>query len=97
MARHRCPRCKWDFVLRKKKCCPGCGTLLLIASDCFSDAELTALRSFWILDPLKKRWDYIPDWEEHKRAAVRKFEEYGRRAMSRGSDKMQRPLTHWIQ
>jgi hypothetical protein len=84
-------------VLRKKKCCPGCGILLLIASDCFSDGELRALRSFWILDPSKKGWDYIPDWEEHKRAVARKFEEYGKRVMSCGSDKMQRALTHWIQ
>jgi len=74
--RYHCPHCKWDFARRKKRCCPGCGTLLLIVSDMLSDAELTELRSFWMWDPQKERWDFIRDWEEHKGEAMRKFEEY---------------------
>ena len=74
--RYHCPHCKWDFARRKKRCCPGCGTLLLIVSDMLSDAELTELRSFWMWDPLKEKWDFIRDWEEHKVEAMRKFEEY---------------------
>ncbi len=52
--RYKCPHCKWDFAYRKKKCCPSCGTLLLIASDMLSDTELTELRSFWMWEPLKE-------------------------------------------
>ena len=70
--RYKCPHCKWDFANRKKRCCPGCGTLLLIASDMLSDTELTELRSFWMWEPLQERWDYIRDWEEHKREAMQK-------------------------
>jgi len=40
--------------------------LLLIVCDMLSDAELTELRSFWMWDPLKEKWDFIRDWEEHK-------------------------------
>jgi hypothetical protein len=36
-----------------------------------SDAELTELRSFWIWEPLKEKWDFIRDWEEHKVEAMR--------------------------
>lgn len=68
---YRCPNCQWDFAFRKKKCCPGCGTLLRIASDIFTDAELTELKSFWMWDPLQEKWDYIRDWMEEKRQAVR--------------------------
>jgi hypothetical protein len=97
--RYECPKCKWDFAFRKKKRCPGCGTLLLIASDIFSDAELTELRVFWMWEPLKERWDYIRDWEEHKRAALKKFEEYTRRrgASLVEAEEMPRPPTRWIQ
>jgi len=49
--RYTCPHCKWDFARRKKRCCPGCGTLLLIVSDMLSDAELTEIRSFWMWEP----------------------------------------------
>ena len=88
--RYHCPHCKWDFARRKKRCCPGCGTLLLIVSDMLCDAELTELRSFWMWDPLKEKWDFIRDWEEHKVEAMRKFEEYvfgrGRRPGSRNED-----------
>jgi hypothetical protein len=49
--RYKCPHCKWDFARRKKRCCPGCGTLLLIVSDMLSDAELTELRSFLDVGP----------------------------------------------
>jgi hypothetical protein len=97
--RYECPKCKWDFTFRKKKCCPGCGTLLLIASDMLSDAELTELRSFWMWEPLKEGWDYISDWEEHKREALRKFEEYTQRR-SAGlveAEEKPRPLKRWIQ
>jgi hypothetical protein len=46
--RYQCPRC------RKKRCCPGCSTLLLIASDVPTDAELTEIKSFWMWDPVKE-------------------------------------------
>jgi hypothetical protein len=97
--RYQCPKCKWDFAFRKKKCCPGCGTLLLIASDMFSDVELTELGGFWMWEPLSERWDYIRDWEEHKRAALRMFEEYtrGRGASLFEAEEMPRPPTRWIQ
>lgn len=42
------------------------------------DAELTALKSFWIWEPLKEKWEYIRDWEDHKREAMQKFEEYAK-------------------
>jgi hypothetical protein len=51
--RYICPVCKWDFACRRKKCCPGCGTLLLITSDMLSDEELTALKSFWMWENRK--------------------------------------------
>lgn len=69
--RYRCPNCQWDFAFRKKKCCPGCGTLLLIASDISTDAEFTKLKSFWMWDPVQEKWAYIRDWAEEKRQAVR--------------------------
>jgi hypothetical protein len=37
--RYICPICKWDFASRRKKCCPACATVLLIASDVLSDKE----------------------------------------------------------
>jgi molybdopterin-dependent oxidoreductase-like protein protein len=43
--RYQRPRCSWDFAFRKKRCCPGCGTLLLIASDVPTDAELNATKA----------------------------------------------------
>jgi hypothetical protein len=52
--RYQCPRCQWDFAFRKKRCCPGCGTLLLIASDVPTDAELTEIKNFWMWDPVKE-------------------------------------------
>ena len=39
---YKCPKCKWDFTL-KKKWYPGCDTLFLIASDRSSDSELAEL------------------------------------------------------
>jgi hypothetical protein len=97
--RYKCPHCKWDFAYRKKRCCPGCGTLLLIASDMLSDTELTELRSFWMWEPLKERWDYIPDWEEHKREAMRRFQEYSKARIGglAEDEQMRPPLTKWIQ
>jgi len=97
--RYKCPHCKWDFAYRKKRCCPGCGTLLLIASDMLSDTELTELRSFWMWEPLKERWDYIPDWEEHKREAMQRFQEYSKARIGGLAEDEQtpQPLTKWIQ
>jgi len=96
--RYHCPRCRWDFSFRKKRCCPGCGTFLLIGSGPYSDAELTALRSFWPWEPLKEKWIYVPNWEEHKGGAMRKFEES---VESPGSShdnvtETRRPLKNWI-
>lgn len=76
--RYRCPKCTWEFAFRKKRRCPTCGTLLLILSDKISDAELGVLGSFWIWDLAKQKWAFIRDWEEHKRAAMEKFDEYMR-------------------
>jgi len=50
-------------------------------------------------EPLKERRDYIRDWEEHKREALRKFEEY---TQERGdavvkAEEKPRPPTRWIQ
>ena len=73
---YRCPHCSWEFSLRKKKCCRGCGTLLLIPTDNMSDQQLTALRSFWMWDPANERWKFIQDWEEHKRKAGATFDAY---------------------
>lgn len=96
--RYKCPHCRWDFAYRKKRCCPGCGTLLLIASDMLSDAELTALKSFWTWAPLKERWDYIRDWENHKREAMRKFEKYAKgEPVGIGLADKPRSLKGWIQ
>jgi hypothetical protein len=97
--RCKCPHCKWDFAYRKKRCCPGCGTLLLIASDMLSDNELTELRSFWVWESLKERWDYIRDWEEHKREAMQRLQEYSeaRTVGLAENDMTRRPPTKWIQ
>jgi len=77
--RYRCPRCKWEFALRRKKSCPGCGIRLLIPADKISDAELTVLRSFWMWDPVKEKWVYIHDWEAHKKDSMQKLEEHLKR------------------
>ena len=94
--RYQCPRCQWDFTFRKKRCCPGCGTLLLMASDTPTDAELTEIKSFWMWEPGRERWQYIRDWEEHKREAMRKFDQQWR-TVSLEAEKKLRPLTRWIQ
>ncbi len=64
-----------------------------------SDAELTELRSFWIWEPLKGRWDFIRDWEEHKVGVMRKFEEYvfGRGVGSGQGVNNRLPLSPWLQ
>jgi hypothetical protein len=36
----------------------------------FTDTELTELKSFWVWQPERERWEYIRDWEEHKREAI---------------------------
>jgi hypothetical protein len=59
-------------------CCPGCGTLLLIASDVLSDEELIALKGFWMWETLKSRWNYISNWEAAKREAVERVAEFTR-------------------
>ncbi|HXJ04938.1 MAG TPA: hypothetical protein VNH65_07555 [Candidatus Acidoferrum sp.] len=74
--RYICPVCKRDFASRREKCCPGCGTLLLIASDVLSDEELTALTSFWMWETPKGRWNYIANWEAAKREAVERIGEF---------------------
>jgi hypothetical protein len=76
--RYICPVCKWDFACRRKKCCPGCGTLLLITSDMLSDEELTALKSFWMWENRKGKWNYIADWEAAKRRAAERVAEFKR-------------------
>jgi hypothetical protein len=96
--RYICPHCKWDFAYRKKRCCPGCRTILLIASDMLFDSDLSSLKSFWIWEPLKEKWKYVRDWEVHKREAMLKFDEYvnGKAYGIDGGDKPQ-PLKDWIQ
>ncbi len=63
-----------------------------------SDAELTALKSFWIWEPLKEKWEYLRDWENHKREAMQKFEEYAKKEPAGiGLADKPRPLKGWIQ
>jgi hypothetical protein len=62
--------------VERKRCCPGLRHAPFIASDMLSDGEVTALKSFWIWEPLKEKWEYIRDWEDHKRGAMQKFEAY---------------------
>ena len=95
-------RCRWEFTVRKKRCCRGCSTLLLIPSYPFSDEDLTALKSFWMWDPLKETWNHIRDWEEHKQEASRKFEEFSKGLSSPLPEDLQersriRPRTTTIQ
>ena len=94
--RYQCPKCRWDFALRKKKHCPGCGTLLLIASDNPTDAELTELKSFWMWEPVKERWEYIRDWEEHKREAIEQHAQLYSASLLKAEEKL-RPPTRRIQ
>ena len=96
--RYKCPHCKWDFAYRKKRHCPGCGTLLLIAPDPLCDSELTALKSLWMWAALKERREYVRDWEEHKREAMQKLVEYLKRK-DRGIESRDKPqpLKRWIQ
>jgi hypothetical protein len=70
--------------------------LLLIASDSPADAELTEIKSFWLWEPGRERWQYIRDWEEHKREAMRKFEQRWSTALAESEEKL-RPLTRRIQ
>jgi len=46
-----------------------------------TDAELTELKSFWMWEPFQDKWDYIRDWEEHKREAMRKSSSTHRRCV----------------
>jgi hypothetical protein len=94
--RYQCPRCRWDFTFRKKRCRPGCGILLLIASDTPTDATLTEIKSLGMWEPGRERWQYIRDWEEHKRDAKRKFEQRWSIGLAEAEEKL-RPLTRRIQ
>ena len=91
--RYQCPKCRWDFAVRKKRCCPGCGTFLLIGSDNPTDAELTELKSFWMWEPVKERWDYVRDWEKYKREAIEQHARLWREAEVKAEEKLGR----WIQ
>ena len=93
---YQCPKCRWDFAVRKKRCCRGCGTLLLIASDNPTDAELTQLKSFWMWEPVQERWDYIRDWEEHKRKVIEQHAQLWRTALVKAEGKSG-PPRRWIQ
>jgi hypothetical protein len=64
-----------------------------------SDNELTELRSFWMWESLKERWDYIRDWEEHKREAMRRFQEHSKARIGglAENDQTRQQSTKWIQ
>jgi hypothetical protein len=64
-----------------------------------SDAELTALRSFWIWESQKEKWEFIRNWEEHKVDAMKKFEDYvfGRGGILRRGVDTPLPLSRWLQ
>ena len=95
--RYQCPNCRWDFSVRKKRCCPGCGVLLLIGSDAISDADLIPLKNFWIWEPGKEKWIFVHDWSEHKQEAARKFERYVKSGSTEAtSAEIKRPLKKWI-
>jgi len=51
-------------------------------------------------EPFKEKWDYIRDWEEHKREAMRRFEQQTHQVWHTGLVKAEEelhPLTRWIQ
>lgn len=73
-----CPACKSDFSFRKKKRCPACGVLLLIASDNLAEMEPKALKKFWMWEVLKQEWVYVPDWERSLRDAVESLTRFGK-------------------
>jgi hypothetical protein len=50
----------------------------LVPSDKIPDTELGALGSFWIWNTANQKWCFIRNWEEHKREAMEKFDEYMR-------------------
>jgi hypothetical protein len=52
----------------------------------------------WLVVPLgrRERWQYIRDWEEHKREAMRKFKQRWSTALAESEEKI-RPLTRRIQ
>jgi len=71
----------------------------LIASDNPTDAELTELKSFWMWEPFRDKWDYIRDWEEHKREAMRKVEQRAQAlctGLVKAAEKL-RPASRWLQ
>jgi len=64
------------FRISPQEVLPRLWTLLLIASDVLSDEELTALKSFWMWETPKGRWNYIANWEAAKREAVERIGEF---------------------
>jgi hypothetical protein len=92
------PPLQVGLQLQEEALLPRCGTFLLIGSDPYSDAEFTALRSFWLWEPLKGKWIYVPNWEEHNREAKRKFEEFAEspRSGQNLATETRRPLKNWI-
>jgi len=56
-------------------------------------------RSFWMWDPLKEKWDFVRDSEEHKVEAMKKFEEcaFGRGGGLGQQEKRHLPLSRWLQ
>jgi hypothetical protein len=71
-----CPRCKWAFHHRKKKCCPGCGMRLWLPSDGLHMPE----KDFWAWDSVTG-WHYVADRMEAKRAAVESLAEHSRKQL----------------
>jgi hypothetical protein len=49
---------------------------LLIPSDAIRDTELGILGSFWMWQPAKQAWTFIHNWDQHKREALKKLDEY---------------------
>ena len=50
-------------------------------------------------EPGKEKWEHIPDWEEHKREAMRRFEQHTqlwRTGLLKAEERL-RPPTRWIQ
>jgi len=70
--RFTCPRCKWDFAQRKKKCCPGCGARLVLSSTLMADFPS---KDFYCQDRVTG-WVYVDDWQKHLKAEFQKYADY---------------------
>lgn len=76
-----CPKCHWDFKVRRMRRCPGCGVLLLIPSD---PLDLYDDKDFWFWavrlnenrDGWEAHWEYCQDWRQLGREAMKKLTEY---------------------